>query len=229
MNSGSFWLAHFTAGLLALTAAAAEWTPTLTNSVEGFTNKGRNVYFILEPGHRLTLAGKENSKPTELVITVLNETLEVNGVSTRVIEERETADGKLVEVSRNYFALGTTTGNLYYFGEDVDMFKADGQVTHDGSWRAGRDGASPGILIPGKPKVGDRYYQEHAEKVAMDRGENISIIQRVQTSIGQFKSCLKVKETSALEPGTEYKTYAPDVGLVESGDLKLVQHGFVKP
>lgn len=229
MNSGSLWLAQLATGLMAAAAIAAEWTPTLTNSVEGFTNTGRNVYFILEPGHQLTLAGKENGKTTELVITVLNETLAVGGVSTRVVEERETADGKLVEVSRNYFALGTNTRNVYYFGEDVDMFKPDGQVTHEGSWRAGREGASPGILIPGKPKVGDRYYQEHAEKVAMDRGENVSIIQRVQTSIGQFKSCLKVKETSALEPGTEYKSYAPDVGLVESGDLKLVQHGFVKP
>lgn len=210
------------------TASAAEWTPTLTNTDEACTNVGRNVYFILEPGHQLTLAGKENGKQTELVITVLDDTVEVAGVKTRVVEERETADGKLIEVSRNFFALGMTTGNLYYFGEDVDMFKAGGQVTHDGSWRAGRDGAKHGILIPGRPKVGDRYYQEHAEKVAMDRGENVSVVQRVQTSVGQFKSCLKVKETSALEPGTEYKFYAPDVGLVESGDLKLVKFGRVR-
>lgn len=211
------------------TAGAAEWTATLINTDEPMTNVGRNPYFILEPGYQLTLTGKENGKQTELVITVLDDTLEVAGVKTRVVEERESAEGKLIEVSRNFFAFGKTTGNLYYFGEDVDMFKAGGKVTHEGSWRAGRDGAKHGILIPGKPRVGDRYYQERAEGVAMDRGENVSLGQRVQTSVGQFKSCLKVKETSALEPGTEYKLYAPDVGLVESGDLKLVKHGFVKP
>jgi hypothetical protein len=207
--------------------AAAEWTATLTNTTEVCTNFGRNTYFILEPGYQLTLAGKENGKQTELVITVLNDTLEVAGVNTRVVEDRETADGKLIEVSRNYFALGTATGNLYYFGEDVDQFKAGGQVTHEGSWRAGRDGAQHGILIPGRPRVGDRYYQEQAEKVAMDRGENVSVVQRVQTALGTFKSCLQVKESSALEPGTEFKFYAPDVGLVQSGDLKLVKVGWV--
>ncbi len=229
MNAIFCRLAILMFSLLASTAFAAGWTETLTNSVEAFTNTGRNVYFILEPGHQLTLAGQENGKATELIITVLDETLEVNGVQTRVVEERESADDKLVEVSRNYFALGIQTRNLYYFGEDVDMFKADGKVTHDGSWRAGREGARQGILIPGKPKVGDRYYQERAEGIAMDRGENVSLIQRVQTGIGQFKSCLKVRETSALEPGTEYKTYAPDVGLVESGELRLIKFGLVKP
>jgi NACalpha-BTF3-like transcription factor len=31
-----------------------------------------------------------------------------------------------------------------------------------------------------------------------------------------------------LEPGVSYKLYAPDVGLVEDGALRLVKHGLVK-
>ena len=50
-------------------------------------------------------------------------------------------DGQVVEVSSNYFAISRVTGDVYCFGEDVDMFKADGKVTHEGSWREGRDGA----------------------------------------------------------------------------------------
>jgi hypothetical protein len=35
----------------------------------------------------------------------LNETREVRGTETRVIEERETFGGELVEISTNYFAI----------------------------------------------------------------------------------------------------------------------------
>ena len=46
----------------------------------------------------------------ELVISILNETKVVDGVKTRVVEERESEDGELVEVSRNYFAISARTG-----------------------------------------------------------------------------------------------------------------------
>ncbi|MES2562078.1 MAG: hypothetical protein V4637_05050, partial [Pseudomonadota bacterium] len=64
-------------------------------------NVGRNDYFVLEPGFQLLLEGGD----TKLRITVLNETKMVNGVNTRVVEEREWKNGKLYEVSRNYFAI----------------------------------------------------------------------------------------------------------------------------
>ena len=78
---------------------------------------GRNPYFILEPGYVMVLRGGNE----ELTITVLNETKMVDGVETRVIEERETKGGILVEVSRNYFAIHKRTNDVFYFGEDVDM------------------------------------------------------------------------------------------------------------
>jgi hypothetical protein len=159
------WLLPALGGCLAaLTVAAADkpakpdhWKPTLAPVDEPLTNIGRNPCFILEPGYQLVFAGKEDGKQAELIITVLNETLDIGGVPTRIVEERESADGKLVEVSRNYFALGVQTTNLYYFGEDVDMYK-DGEVTsHEGSWHEGKNGAKRGILLPGTLKVGDRY------------------------------------------------------------------------
>jgi hypothetical protein len=223
-------LLSLAAGLCGATElfAADSWTETLTGSDEAFTNVGRNAYFIVEPGYQLVFAGKEDGKHTELIITVLDETLDIAGVSTRIVEERESADGKLIEVSRNYFAFGVTTKHAYYFGEDVDMFKAGGKVTHEGSWREGRGDAKHGILLPGRIKIGDRYYQERAPKIAMDRAENISASETVKTPAGVFKNCLKTKETSAVESGTEYKLYAPDIGLVQEGKLKLVKHSFVK-
>ena len=77
--------------------------------------------------------------------------------------------------------------------------------------------------------LGAKYYQERAPKVAMDRAENVSTNEVVKTPAGKFSHCLKVKETTPLEPdNVGYKLYAPGVGLVDEGDLKLVKHGFVK-
>jgi hypothetical protein len=207
--------------------ANQSWKETLTAPDEPLAASGRNRFFILEPGYQLVFEGKEGGKTVNLTITVLDDTKQVAGVLTRVVEERESADGKPVETSRNYFAIGTRSRNVYYFGEDVDVFKGD-KVVHEGAWLAGVNGAKHGILMPGEIKMGARYYQEQAPEVAMDRAENVSTNETAKTPAGSFEHCLKVKETTPLESGTEYKLYAPEVGLVQDGSLRLVKHGFAK-
>jgi hypothetical protein len=222
-------LLSFAAGAKDKTAESDDWTANLTGPEETFTNIGRNDFFVLEPGYQCTFTGQEDGKRVDLIITVLAETKRVNGVETRVIEERESADGKLVEVSRNYFAVGVTSRHVYYFGEDVDMYKNGKSVSHDGAWLAGVNGAQQGIAMPGEVQAGQKYFQEQAPKLAMDRAEHVSTDEAVTTPAGNFTHCLKVKETTPLEPGNvEYKLYAPGVGLVQDGTLKLVSHGFAK-
>ncbi len=202
------------------------WNETLKPADKEFLSTGRNPYWILEPGYELVLEGKEDGKATRLVVTVLDETKKVDGVETRIVEERESQDGKVIEISRNYFAIGKETKNLYYFGEEVDMYKNGKITSHEGAWESGVDGAKFGIMIPGKPEVGARYYAERAPKVAMDRGENVSTNETLKTPAGTFKNCLKVVETTPLEPDTtEYKIYAPDIGIVKDGSLLLVKKG----
>lgn len=204
------------------------WQENWTGGDKTFLSEGRNRYFILEPGYQLVLKGNEDGEKVDLIITVLNETKKIDGVETRVVEERESHNGKLAEVSRNYFAIGKDFGTIYYFGEDVDVF-ARGKVTHDGSWHSGVDGAKFGVMIPGEIKIGAKYYQERAPKIALDRGENISTSEIAKMPAGEFEHCLKVKETSPLEPKTvEYKLYAPNVGLIRDGKLELVKSGFLK-
>ncbi|WP_040547459.1 hypothetical protein [Pedosphaera parvula] len=208
---------------------AAEWKENLKAEDTSFSSTGRNPFWVLEPGYQLVLDGKEDKKSVHLTITVLEETKKVDNVETRVVEERETENGQLVEVARNYFALGNQTHTLYYFGEDVDMYKNGKLANHEGSWLSGIDGAKYGIMIPGTAKSGDKYYQENAPGKAMDRGENLSMDTTVKTPAGDFKGCLKVRETSPLEKDTvEQKIYAPDIGIVQDDTLKLVSHGFVK-
>jgi hypothetical protein len=198
-----------------------EWTNDFTIEKEVLTSTGRNAYFILEPGYQLVLEGGKE----RLTVTVLNETKTVDGVETRIVEERETNDGALVEVSRNYFAISRKTGNVYYFGEDVDIYK-DGKIaSHEGSWLAGAMGAKFGLLMPAVPLLGARYQQEVAPRVAMDRAEIVSVRETLQTPAGDFKNCLKTRETTPLEADVTHKLYAPGIGLIQDASLKLVRYG----
>lgn len=186
---------------------------------------GRNPYFILEPGFQLVLEGGD----TKLQITVLDETKTVAGVVTRVVEEREWKDGKLYEISRNYFAMCEQTKDVFYFGEDVDFYEGGKVVKHDGSWLAGKDGNKPGLMMPGTPKVGMKYYQEIAPGVAMDRAEIVSLDETCKTPAGTFSRCMKVEEGSAIEVlAKEFKFHAPGIGLVRDEDLQLIRYGPVK-
>lgn len=202
----------------------AGWSDDFSAEKGDLTPTGRNPYFILEPGYQQVFEdGTER-----LVITVLDETKMVDGVECRVIEERETKGGQLVEVSRNYFAIGKRSNSVYYFGEDVDIYKDGKVVSHDGAWLAGRNGARFGLMMPGLPLVGARYYQEVAPKEAMDRSEIVSVTETVKTPAGEFKNCLKVEETTPLEPAVkEFKLYGPGVGLLQADNLKLVKYGKV--
>ncbi|MGH8582218.1 MAG: TapB family protein [Gammaproteobacteria bacterium] len=186
---------------------------------------GRNQYFVLEPGFQLVLQGGD----TKLQITVLNETKMVDGVVTRVVEEREWKDGKLYEVARNYFAMCEQTKDVFYFGEDVDYYENDKVVKHDGTWHAGTNGNRAGLMMAGTPKLKMKYYQELAPGVAMDRAEIVSLNETCKTPAGTFTRCMKVKEGSAIAiTAKEYKYYAPGIGLIRDESLRLIKYGFIK-
>ncbi len=207
---------------------AQPWMQSFPVDVKELATDGENPYFILKPDYQLTLEGKEGRKLTQLVITVLPETVNVGGVATRVIEERESSGGQLVEVSRNFFAIHPRTKDVYYFGEDVDIYKNGKLDGHEGAWRHGSGNAHFGLMMPGMPTLGLRHYQEMAPKVAMDRMEIVSLSETSTTPAGVFDRCLKARETTPLELfAREYKVYAPGIGIVEDGPLKLVSHKYV--
>lgn len=159
---------------------------------------------------------------------MLDETVKVGNVTTRVVEEREWKNENLIEVSRNFFAICTDTKDVFYFGEEVDDYK-DGQITgHGGAWRADQPGTKPGLIMPGSPRVGMKYYQEIAPRVAMDRAEVINLEANLKTPAGTFRNCLKTQEGSALKPQEkEFKIYAAGIGLIKDGDMLLTKHGFI--
>ena len=192
-----------------------------------FSSTGRNPFFILEPNYRLVLVGEEEGEGVELTITVLNQTRQVNGTETRVVEERETAAGELVEVSRNFFAICEETNSVFYFGEEVDEYENGAIVGHEGAWLAGENNDRAGIIMPGTVLLGARYYQEIAPDVALDRAEIIQMDGQVETPAGSFTNVLVVRETTPLEPDIEeLKYHVAGIGLIQDANLKLVEHGF---
>ncbi|HEX6281119.1 MAG TPA: hypothetical protein VFZ67_02720 [Nitrososphaera sp.] len=194
-----------------------------------FSSTGRNPFFILEPNYQLVLSGEEPGEAAEVAITVLNETRDVNSTETRVVEERETLGGELVEVSRNFFAICEETNSVFYFGEEVDDYENGILIAHEGAWLAGEGANKAGVIMPGTILLGARYYQEIAPDVALDRAEIIDMGEVIQTPSGAFTDTLITQETNPLEPDVaELKYYAAGIGLIQEEDLKLERYGFVE-
>jgi len=221
----SIWLACLLiagTGPFTLQNSTDPWTSEFVVDRTQLVATGGSRYFILDPGYEAVLEHGDE----RVVVTVTNDTRVVDGVTTRVVEERETRGKTLIEVSRNFFARDPTTGDVYYFGEDVDIYKAGRLASHEGAWKAGKNGARFGLFMPGTPVAGRRFYQEIAPKVAMDRVRITAIDATLQTPAGSFKECVRLEETTPLEPGVkDYKLFAPGVGLVQDGSLKLVRYG----
>jgi hypothetical protein len=82
------------------------------------------------------------------------------------------------------------------------------------------------MIMPGTFLLGSRYFQEQAPDVAMDRAEHVEMGLQVNTQAGTFDGCVKVLETTPLEPGAESeKIYCPGVGLVVDDVVQLVESG----
>ncbi|MCB9880561.1 MAG: hypothetical protein H6832_13985 [Planctomycetes bacterium] len=210
-------------------ASATRFQTDFCLETRELTTVGRSRFFVLEPGYRLVLEGKDDEgTPERLTITVLDETRLIGGFETRVVEERETKNGELVEISRNFVAMCPMSKSVFYFGEEVDIYENGDVIGHKGAWIHGRDGARAGLMMPGEPVLGAAYYEELAPKVAMDRARIHRLDAVVATPVGILKNCLEVFEENQLDGEKEYKRHAPGIGLVQDENLVLVEYGFVK-
>jgi hypothetical protein len=235
LNRSAVLLLAALAPLAAMGANPGGFTNEFPIAACEFESTGGNAFLRLQVNRQLYLSNKKCQECVkedglvELWITILPETRvitfpyagQMRTVRARVMEEYETEDGELEEVSRNFVADCNPMNDVYYFGEDV--FDGDGNPLPD-AWLAGRDGATPGILLPDRAYLlGSRYFQEFAPN-AKDRVEHTSMGFQVDVPAGTFKNCVEMTETSPLEPGHEsLKTYCPNVGIVRDGDLELIK------
>lgn len=171
-----------------------------------------NPYFPLIPGLvRILRAGEET-----ITVTVTEETTEILGVTCTVVRDTVEADGDLIEDTLDWYAQDIY-GNVWYFGELSQNYE-DGELNNlDGSWKAGIDGAQPGIIMKAVPAVGDIYRQEFFLGEAEDMAEVISTteVDEATPAADCSGTCLVTREFLPLEPDVEeLKFYAPSIGNI---------------
>ena len=185
--------------LIALLVSTAGLGPNITNP-----------YWPMPPGTRWVYRDGATQRNA---VTVLKRTDTIDGVQTRVVHDVVYAHGKVVEDTIDWYAQDAK-GNVWYMGEATKEYSG-GHVSTEGSWKAGVDGAQPGIVVPAHPAVGASYRQEYLKGHTEDEARNMSLDEQVRVPAGHYTHVFMTRETTRLEPkALEYKYYARGVGPV---------------
>jgi Ca2+-binding RTX toxin-like protein len=197
-----------------------------------FTTKIDNEYFPLVPGTVMIYEGETPDGFELIEFAVTRNTVTIMGVTCVEVVDTVYVDGELKERTSDWFAQDED-GNVWYFGEASRDYENGVVVSTEGSWKAGEDGALPGIIMLADPEGGEQYAQENAPGVAEDQALVISDEGRQRVAYGAFAEVLQTKEFTPLEPGKfEFKYYAEGIGKILGVDpltgarveLKTIQH-----
>jgi hypothetical protein len=174
-----------------------------------------NRWFPLMPGKLLVYSGIKDGKKALDLFAPTSRTRVIDGVRTRVVEDRGYLDNVLEERTSDYYAQDRC-GNVWYFGEDTATLDRHGRVVDtEGTWHAGVDGAQPGVFMQAHPQLGRRFRQEWYQGQAEDVFKVIDHSAPVTVPYGSFRHALRTAETTALEPDVlDSKLYVRGVGEV---------------
>jgi hypothetical protein len=174
-----------------------------------------NPYLPLPPGRTLVYSGVKDGKKAVNIFSVTFRTRVIDGVRTRVVEDRLYLDARLEERTSDYYAQDAC-GNVWYFGEDTATLDERGRVVStDGSFRAGVHGAQPGVFMQAHPQMRRSFRQEWYAGQAEDVYRAVSRAGQVSVPYGRFRNALKTEETTALEPAVlDAKYYVRGIGEV---------------
>ena len=188
---------------------------------EDFSPKVDNPIFPLQPGRTLIYSGTKDGKKALNVFAITKRTKVIAGVTTRVVQDRLYLNNVLEERTADYYAQDKC-GNVWYFGEDTATLDAAGHVVStDGSFRAGVDGAQPGVFMQAKPEIGRQFRQEWSQGHAEDRYTALDPDASIKVPAGSFTHALRTKEQTDLEPGVlDNKYYVKGIGEVKEVAVK---------
>ena len=193
-----------------------------------------NEYYPLVVGTVTTFVNEEEDDEETIVVTVTDETREIEGIETIVVrdtvyeglpDDEGNPDGDRIEDTDDYYAVDNDC-NVWYLGEVSQSFEDGYLESLDGSFIAGVEGAQAGIIMLGDPMVGNVYRQEFALGDAEDAGAVLSMATDIFDEDGEIVTfdnpdfdcnglCLKTEDFIANEPdGTEFKFFKAGVGFV---------------
>jgi hypothetical protein len=186
-----------------------------------FSPSVTNPLFPLKPGMTLVYTGTKDNKKALDIFHTTSRTKVIDGVTTRVVEDRLYLDNVLDERTSDYYAQDRC-GNAWYFGEDTATLDPQGHVlSTEGSFHAGVHGAQPGVFMQTHRQVGRRFRQEWSQGHAEDTFTVLRLSAPVTVPHGTFKNALKTEETTALEPAVvDNKYYVKGIGEVEELAVK---------
>jgi hypothetical protein len=180
-----------------------------------------NPLFPLTPGTTLVYTGTKDGMKALDLTTTTSRTAVIDGVTTRIVEDRLYLNNVLEERTSDYYAQDSCS-NVWYFGEDTaELDKHGNVVSTEGSFHAGVDGAQPGVFMEAQPTVGRSFRQEWYAGHAEDTFAVVSLSSAVTVPAGSFPHALRTKETTALEPAVlDNKYYVEGIGEVEEVAVK---------
>ena len=172
-----------------------------------------NPYFPLVPGTTYKFVETLGKKTSENEVTVTHDTKTILGVKCIVVRDTVREKDVVREDTFDWYAQDKD-GTVWYMGEDTKEFLGGGRVSTEGSWEAGVDGAQPGIMMVKDPKIGEPFYQEYYAGHAEDMTQFVALNESVSVPYGKFTGCIKTKEWSMLEAGSENKWYCKGLGVI---------------
>lgn len=175
-----------------------------------------NPYMTLQPGTTMVYRTEATDETVNFEVT--HQTKVIAGVTCVVVHDQSIVEGELSEDTFDFIAQDKF-GNVWYFGEDTKELEDGKVVSTEGSWLAGVNGATAGVLMEAHPQAGDQYVQENAPGVAEDTAKVITLDALVDAPYGSSMHALETDEFTPLEPGVlEHKFYIAGVGLVSTVD-----------
>jgi len=199
--------------------AGKGWPRVLHSS--DFVRHVDNAYYPLAPGSRWRYRGSEDGEKMIDELVVRHRTKRILGVRTTVVHDVVSKHGKPREVTNDWFAQDED-GNVWYFGENTAELNRKGEVvSREGSFKAGRDGARPGVFMSAHAKVGDHARQEYYKGHALDRFRVLERNAKVDTPYDHFNNAVRTREKTPLEPGiVDNKFYVRGIGTVRETTVK---------
>jgi hypothetical protein len=172
-----------------------------------------NMWLPLVPGNQSVRDGTLFRGSRELRhrrrITVTDVEKVIDGVRTVLVLDQDIDAGQVAEQAVDYLAQDKH-GNVWYLGSYTETYEGGQFVNATDAWLAGVNGATAGVLMMAKPKVGmPGYVQGRIPGREILTAEVAKLGQRKCVPFRCFGNTLAI-----LETGNEFKIYAPGVGHI---------------
>lgn len=166
--------------------------------------------------------GTVDHAPFRTETTLLPETTIVKykgqKIETLTFQYMAFSDGRIQEIAIDLYAQDDL-GAVFYLGEAVADYDETGVIyTHEGTWRAGVNGAPVTMNMPASLRVGDAWRAEDVAPAAWEQITVKSVHKTLDGPSGPVAGCVITDELKLDNTG-EQKIFAPGYGELSTGSL----------